>query len=153
MLLPSIFGEDLFDDWLHLPMDRELENSFFRNRNSLFGRDGGSLMKTDVKETEENYEVTVELPGLSKEDLKLSLENGYLTIAASKRMDKDEKDEKGTYIRRERYAGTMSRSFYVGEGVTEEEIRAKFENGILSLSLPRKEQKTIAQKNYIAIEG
>lgn len=153
MLMPSIFGENLFDDWMDLPFDKDFEKGFFGSRDPLFGRHARNLMKTDVKETDGTYEVAIDLPGFKKEDLKLSLENGYLTITASKGLDKDEQDEKGTYIRRERYAGTVSRSFYIGDGVTEEQIKAKFEDGILKLSVPKQVQKEVEQKNFIAIEG
>ena len=127
MLLPSIFGEDLFDDWM---MDFP-----FRGSRST------SLMKTDVKETENGYEVAVDLPGFKKDEISLELKDGYLTITASKGLDKDEEDKKGRMIRQERYAGAMSRSFYVGDGITEEDVKAKFENGVLMLDIPKKEEK------------
>ena len=111
------------------------------------------MMKTDVKETDNGYEVAVDLPGFKKDELHLELNNGYLTISAEKGLDKDEKDKNDKYIRRERYAGSMSRSFYVGEGVKEEDIHAKYENGILSLSIPKEEKKAVPEKRYIAIEG
>lgn len=153
MLLPSIFGEDLFDEWMLSPFEREFEKGFGGNRSPLFGKRARNLMKTDVKEVDGSYEVDVDLPGFKKEDLKLALEDGYLTITASKGLDKDHQDEKGTYIRRERYSGTLSRSFYVGDGVAEAEIRARFEDGILKLTVPKKEQKKLENKNYIQIEG
>lgn len=111
------------------------------------------MMKTDVKETDSGYEVDIDLPGFKKDEINAKLENGYLTISASKGLDKDEKDKEGKYIRRERYAGAMSRSFYVGEQVHQEDIRAKFEDGILRLSVPKKDAKEVEKKNYIAIEG
>lgn len=111
------------------------------------------MMKTDVRETENGYEVDIDLPGFKKEDLQLQLENGCLTVSASKGVDKDEKDKNGRYIRKERYSGSMSRSFYVGEDLTEEDIHAKYEDGILRLSLPKTEQKAVETKKYIAIEG
>ena len=139
MLLPSIFGEDLFDDWM---MDFP-----FRGSRST------SLMKTDVKELEKGYEVAVDLPGFKKEDLHVELNKGYLTISASKSLNKDEKDQEGKYIRQERYAGSCSRSFYVGEGVEEKDIHAKFEDGTLRLAIPKKDPKAIESKKCIAIEG
>ena len=125
MLMPSIFGENLFDDWMDFPFERE----FFGRRNPLYGKNEKNLMKTDVKEVENGYEVAMDLPGFKKEDISAKLENGYLTITASKGLDKDEKNEEGKYIRRERYSGSCSRSFYVGDGVTEEDIKARFKAG------------------------
>ena len=111
-------------------------------------------MKTDVKDTENGYEVDIDLPGFKKDEIKVKLEDGVLTISAAKGLDKGEKDKKGSYLRRERYAGSMSRSFYVGDHVTVEDIHPKYENGILSFSVPKAENKPIEEKNkYIAIEG
>lgn len=149
MLTPSIFGENLFDDWMDFPFERD----FFGGKNPLYGKHAKNMMKTDVKETDSGYEVDIDLPGFKKDEINAKLENGYLTISASKGLDKDEKDKEGKYIRRERYAGAMSRSFYVGEQVHQEDIRAKFEDGILRLSVPKKDAKEVEKKNYIAIEG
>lgn len=149
MLMPSIFGEKLFDDWMDFPFERD----FFGGKNPLYGKHAKNMMKTDVKETDSGYEVDIDLPGFKKDEINAKLENGYLTISASKGLDKDEKDKEGKYIRRERYAGAMSRSFYVGEQVHQEDIRAKFEDGILRLSVPKKDAKEVEKKNYIAIEG
>lgn len=149
MMTPSIFGENLFDDWMDFPFERE----FFGRRNPLYGKNEKNLMKTDVKEVENGYEVAMDLPGFKKEDISAKLENGYLTITASKGLDKDEKNEEGKYIRRERYSGSCSRSFYVGDGVTEEDIKARFEDGILKLDIPKKDAEKIEQKKYISIEG
>ena len=149
MLMPSIFGENLFADWMDFPFERE----FFGRRNPLYGKNEKNLMKTDVKEVENGYEVAMDLPGFKKEDISAKLENGYLTITASKGLDKDEKNEDGKYIRRERYSGSCSRSFYVGDGVTEEDIKARFEDGILKLDIPKKDAEKIEQKKYISIEG
>ena len=112
------------------------------------------MMKTDVRETDDSYEVDIDLPGFKKDEVKIQLADGYLTIEAAKGLDKDEKDKKsGKYIRRERYAGSMSRSFYVGEDVKQEEIHAKYDNGILKLSVPKKEaKKAVDSSKYIAIE-
>ena len=140
MLLPSIFGEDLFDDWM---MDFP-----FRGSRST------SLMKTDVKETENSYGLDMDMPGFEKGDIKAELKNGYLTISASSHKNNDEKDNDGKYIRRERYSGSCSRSFYVGEDVKQEDIKAKFENGILKVTVPKKEEKPAVEENkYISIEG
>ena len=149
MMMPSIFGENLFDDWKDFPFDR----SFFGERNPPYGKHEKNLMKTDVRETENGYEVDIDLPGFKKEEINAQLSDGYLIISASKGLDKEEKDKEGRYIRRERYAGSMSRSFYVGEGVKEEDIHGKFENGILKLTIPKVDAKEIAQNNYIPIEG
>ncbi len=146
MLMPSIFGENLFnDDWMNF--------GFPEVDKALYGKHAGNVMKTDVKETETGYEVDIDLPGFKKDEINAKLDNGYLTISAAKGLDKDEKDKKGKYIRKERYAGSMSRSFYVGEGVTEEDIKAKYEDGILRLVVPKKDAKAVENKKYIAIEG
>ena len=150
LYMPSIFGEDLMDHWFD-DMDRE----FARMEKPLYGHNAKNLMKTDVREHDDSYEVDIELPGFHKDEVQLSLENGYLNITAAKGLDKDEKDKKsGKLIRQERYAGSMSRSFYVGEDVTEEDIKAKLEHGVLSLQIPKKEAKPqLPEKKYIAIEG
>ena len=146
MLMPSIFGENLFnDDWMDF--------GFPEVDKALYGKHANNVMKTDVKETDTGYEVDIDLPGFKKDEINAQLDNGYLTISAAKGLDKDEKDKKGKYIHKERYAGAMSRSFYVGEGVTQEDIKAKYEDGILRLSVPKKEAKAVENKKYIAIEG
>ena len=153
MLMPSVFGRDLFDDFFDFPFydDRDLK----KMEKKLYGRRGKNLMKTDVKETDTGYELEMDLPGFKKDEVKVSLEDGYLTISAAKGFDQDEKDEKtGKYIRQERYAGACQRSFYVGEDVTQEDIKGKFKHGILSLTIPKKEAKpAVEEKKYIAIEG
>ena len=139
MLMPSIFGENLFDDFMDFPFG---------------GKKINTMMKTDIRDTDSTYELDIDMPGFKKEDIKAQLKDGYLTISASTSATNDEQDKDGRYIRRERYAGSCSRSFYVGEGVKEEEIRAKFENGILKLSIPKVENKPqVEEKKYIAIEG
>ncbi|MDM8110859.1 Hsp20/alpha crystallin family protein [Phascolarctobacterium faecium] len=149
MMLPTIFGENLFDDF----MDDAFERNFFGGRNPLYGKHSKNLMKTDVKETETGYELDIDLPGFKKDEISAHLEDGYLTVSAAKGVDKDEKDNEGRYIRRERYSGSMTRSFYIGNAVTEEDIKAKYEDGILSLSIPKKDPKAVEAKKYIAIEG
>lgn len=149
MMMPSIFGESLFDDWMDFPFERE----FYVRRNPQYTQTANQLMKTDIREKEASYELDIDLPGFKKDDLKLQLENGYLTISAVKSTKKEEKDEKGKYIRQERYSGAVSRSFYVGENITEEDIHAKFEDGILKLSIPKEDAKAVEAKKYITIEG
>ena len=148
MMMPSIFGENLFDDWMDFPFD-----SFWGKKNPLYGKHAKNMMKTDIRETDDTYEMDIDLPGFKKEELSVQLENGYLTISASKGLDKDKKNKKGSYIRRERYAGAMSRSFYVGDTVTQEDIKAKYENGILKITVPKKEEQAVEQNNHISIEG
>ena len=148
MLMPSIFGDNLFDDdWMDFPFDRD----FWGKKNPLYGKNANRVMKTDIREHDRGYELDVDLPGFKKDEIKVELENGYLTISAAKGLDKDEQDKQGKYIRRERYAGAMQRSFYVGE--TEEDVKAKFEDGILRLSIPKKDAKAVETKKTIAIEG
>ena len=150
MLLPSIFGENLFDDF----MDDFRYPAFPDVDKTLYGKHAKNLMKTDVKEKDGSFEVDIDLPGFKKDEITMHLEDGYLTVSAAKGLDKDEKDEKGTYVRHERYAGNMSRSFYVGEQITEDDIHPKYENGIPSFSVPKKEGKAIEdKKRYITIEG
>lgn len=149
MLVPSIFGENLFDDFMDFPFN----DDFWGRKNPLYGKNAKRMMKTDIRETEGSYELDVDLPGFKKDEIKAELENGYLTISATKGANNDEQDKKGKYIRRERYAGTMQRSFYVGDDVTQEDIKAKFENGILRLSIPKKDAKAVETKKTIAIEG
>ena len=148
MLLPSIFGESLLDDWMDFP-----EMDFPDIDRKLYGKHAANVMKTDVREHDDGYEVDIDLPGFKKDEISLSLENGYLSVNAAKGLDKDEKDKKGKLIRQERYAGSMTRSFYVGEAITEQEIKAKFENGVLQLSIPKKEAPKVPEKKLIAIEG
>ena len=136
LYVPSLFSENLMDDWMD-----DFESEFFGRKNPLYGKHAKNMMKTDVKETENGYEVAVDLPGFKKDEISLELKDGYLTITASKGLDKDEEDKKGRMILQERYAGAMSRSFYVGDGITEEDVKAKFENGVLMLDIPKKEEK------------
>ena len=154
MLMPSIFGEDLFDNFMKdFPFFDDNTESNVEKK--LYGRRGKNLMKTDIKETEGGYEQEMDLPGFTKDEIKVSLENGYMTISAAKGLDKDEQDKKsGRYIRKERYAGSCERSFYVGEDITEEDIKGEFKHGILKLFVPKKEAKpAVEQKKYVSIEG
>ena len=149
MLLPSIFAENLLDDWFDYPYDRDLN----RVEKKLYGKHAGRLMKTDVREKEDQYEVDMDLPGFKKEEISLDLENGYLTVRAAKGLDQDENDKKGKLIRQERYAGAMQRSFYIGDTVTEAEIKAKFEDGVLHICVPKAVPKKLEDHKYIDIEG
>ena len=153
MMMPSIFGENLFDEWMDFPFDDDFDKYFFGKKNPLYGKHAKNMMKTDVKETDGTYEVDIDLPGFKKDEITAKLENGYLTVSAAKGLDKDEKDKKGKYIRRERYAGAMSRSFYVGDSVTQDEIKARYEDGILKLSVPKNDAKAVEKNDCIAIEG
>ena len=140
MMLPSIFGENLLDNWF----DDDWNSWDYSNT---------SLMNTDIKENDNDYELTMNLPGVKKEDVTADLKDGYLTIHATSNQNKDEKDEDGKYIRRERYSGSCNRSFYVGDAVTEEDIKANFENGTLKMTIPKKEAKAVPEKKFISIEG
>ena len=152
-MLPSIFGENLFDDFFDDfgEFDRMMNRFNRETGKALYGRKARNLMKTDVRDTGDGYELDVDLPGFRKDEVNVKLNDGYLTISAAKGLDKDDKDKKGNYIRRERYAGAMQRSFYVGD-IKGEDIRARFENGILSLTVPKAEVKKLESHNTIAIE-
>ena len=146
MLMPSIFGENLFtDDWMNF--------GFPEVEKALYGKHASHEMKTDVRETDSGYEVDIDLPGFKKDEINIQLDNGYLSISAAKGLDKDEQDKEGKYIRKERYAGSMSRSFYVGNAITQDDIKAKYESGILRLSVPKKAAEEIESAKRIAIEG
>ena len=158
MLTPSIFGENLFDDLFDGFFDFPVwdDKAAQKAQKKLYGRHAANMMKTDVQEHDDHYEVDVELPGFQKEDLSLELKDGYLVISAAKSLDHDKTDKKsGRYVRRERYAGSLSRSFYVGTEVKQEDIHAKYENGVLKLLVPRTdaEKPQAEEKKYIAIEG
>ena len=156
MLLPSMFGENLFDDFFgfdDFPFWDDREEKKMEKK--LYGRRAKNLMKTDIKETEKDYEVIIDLPGFKKNEVHASLENGYLTISAEKGLNQNEKEKKsGRYIRKERYAGACQRSFYVGDQLTEEDIKGEFKHGILKLTIPKKEAKpAVDDKKYISIDG
>ena len=148
-MLPSIFGENLFDDFFADPFGMMPAG---RRSDPLYGKHAQNLMKTDVREKDNTYELDVDLPGFKKDEITVDLKDGYLTIGASKGLDKDQSDENGKYIRRERYAGVCSRSFYVGENVRPEEIGAKYEDGILRLSVPKADRKELPASTSIFIE-
>ena len=146
-MLPVLFGENLFD---------ELFDDAFRPMwdmdRALYGKHARAVMKTDVRETDNGYELDIDLPGFKKDEVKLDLKDGYLTISAAKGLDRDEKDKQGRYIRQERYAGQCSRSFYVGDSIQPADVHAKFEDGILKLTLPKAAQEKLPEHNTIAIE-
>ena len=145
-MLPVLFGENLFD---------ELFDDAFRPMwdmdRALYGKHARAVMKTDVRETDSGYELDIDLPGFKKDEVKLDLKDGYLTISAAKGLDRDEQDKKGRYIRQERYAGACSRSFYVGEQVEPKDVSASFEDGILKISLPKNSPKELPKNTTIAI--
>ena len=147
--MPSIFGENLFDEFF----DDDFPMIPMRSiRNPLYGKNAKNLMKTDVRETDNTYELDIDLPGFKKDEVQLDLKDGYLTISAAKGLDKDQEDKKGKYIRQERYAGACSRSFFVGEGIEPRDVSAKFEDGILRVSLPKQVKKELPRNSTIAIE-
>lgn len=151
MFMPRRYERDLFDDLFDEP--------FFANTNrdyrKVFGHRYNHIMKTDIKETDDNYELEIDLPGFTKDEIKISLEDGYVTVSAEKDTEVEENDKKNKkYIRKERYSGACKRSFYVGTAVTKDEIKAEFKNGILVLTVPKKNEKPAAEnKTYIDIEG
>ena len=152
MLMPSIFGEILFDDdWMDFPFERE----FWGRQNPAYTKNTKNLMKTDIKEMKDGYELEIDLPGFKKDEIKAELNNGYLTVSAAKGLDEDKEDKKtGKYIRRERYAGACQRSYYVGKDTTEDDIKAHFEHGMLTVTVAKKEAKpAVEEKKHIAIEG
>ena len=146
-MLPSIFGENLFDDFFGDPFGMMIP----QGRDPLYGKHAKNLMKTDVREMDGSYELDVDLPGFKKDEVNVELKNGYLTIQAAKGLDKEEQDKKGKYIRQERYAGACSRSFYVGEDVEPEEVSAKFEDGILTISVPKAAKKQLPKNTSVTI--
>ena len=148
-MLPSIFGESLFDDWMGFPF-RDFGSDVDRK---LYGKNAAHVMKTDLKEHDEGYELAIDLPGFKKDQISLELRNGYLTITAAKNMEENGKDDKGRLVHQERYTGTMSRSYYLGEHITEEDVKAKFEDGVLTLCFPKEDAKKLPERRYIQIEG
>lgn len=149
--LPTVFGEnlmDVFDDF-----DRDFFRGMGNVDRALYGKHAQNMMKTDVKETDKSYEVDVDLPGFKKDEIHLELNKGYLTISAEKSLEKDDENQKGKMLRQERYAGVMQRSFYVGEHITEEDVRASYESGVLHLIIPKEEALKAPEKKVILIEG
>ena len=149
-MLPRIFGEKLLDDWMNEDFPF---TGAFPAMGQMFGKHEKNLMKTDVKENADGFVVDIDLPGYKKEDIKAELNDGYLTVSANRSYEHDDDKDKDHYIRRERFTGSCSRTFYVGDGVKQEDIKARFENGILTLMVPKKDEKKLPQSNQIAIEG
>lgn len=151
MFYPSLFNDNLFDDFMTIDFPRfpSMENA----ERKLYGKQQTSIMKTDVRELEDHYEVDIDLPGFKKDEIKLELEKGNLTVSAARNVNEEEKNEEGKVIRQERYTGAMQRSFYVGEFITEEDVKAKFEDGVLKLNVPKKEAPKPPEKKSIMIEG
>ena len=147
MLMPSIFRENLFDDWMNFPTFRD----FGDVDRKLYGKHASQIMKTDVHEHDDHYEIDIDLPGFKKDEITLELEKGYLTVSAAKGLDQDHADEKGRLIRQERYAGAMSRSFFIGENVEHEDVKARFEDGVLKLEFPKKTEPKVPEKKTIMI--
>ena len=148
-MLPSIFGESLFDDWMGFPF-RGFESDV---DHKLYGKNAARVMKTDLKEHDDGYELAIDLPGFKKEQIDLQLQNGYLTISATKGLEEESKNRKGKIVHQERYSGSMTRSFYIGEEVKEEDVKAKFENGVLTLDFPKEKTIKLPEKKTIQIEG
>ena len=152
MLAPSIFEENFIDDLFGLPM-KEFDDMERNMERKLYGRKASRMMKTDIREKDNNYEVAIDLPGFKKEEITVELDNGYLTINAAKGLDKDE-NKKGKLIRQERYAGSMIRSFFIGENVEKDDVEATYRHGVLTLTIPKKAMENkIPEKNLISIEG
>lgn len=142
-MVPSIFSENIFDNFFG--------DDFFSEHSPLYGKHGKNLMKTDIHEKDGGYELAIDLPGFKKDEISLDIKDGYLSISAQKGLDKDEEDKKGRIIRQERYAGVCSRSFYVGD-VKPEDVKAKYESGVLTITLPKDEPKKLENKSRITIE-
>ena len=149
--LPTVFGEnlmDVFDDF-----DRSFFRGFDNIDHTLYGKHAQHMMKTDVKELEDSYEVDIDLPGFKKDEIHLELNNGYLTISTEKSVEKDNEGKKGKMLRQERYSGVMQRSFFVGEHLTEEDIKASYDSGVLHVIIPKKDAPKAPEKKTILIEG
>ena len=148
-MLPSIFGESLFDDWFDFPF-RGFESDV---DHKLYGKHAARVMKTDLKDHGDGYELSVDLPGFKKEQIELQLQSGYLTITATKGVEHDDKDKKGTLLHQERFSGTMARSFYIGENIREEDVKARFEDGVLILDFPKEKPVSLPERRQIQIQG
>ena len=149
--LPTVFGEnlmDMFDDF-----DRSFFRGFGNADRALYGKHAQNMMKTDVRETNEGYEVDVDLPGFSKDEIHLELNSGYLTISTEKSLEKRDEEKNGKLLRQERYSGVMQRSFFVGDAIREEDVKDSYENGVLHLMIPKKDAAKVPERKTIMIEG
>ena len=149
MFYPKLFHDDFFDDFFDFPRMRAPEDA----ERKLYGKHINGIMKTDVRDKDGNYELDIDLPGFKKDEINITLENGYLIIGACKAVNEEEKDDKGRILRKERYSGAMQRSFYVGEGLDEGDVKARFEDGVLSLTFPKEKEPELPEKKTILIEG
>ena len=150
MMVPRLFNDNLFDSWFDDDFFwPEMTRTADKAGRKLYGHRANEIMKTDVKETEKGYEVAIDLPGFKKEDVTCELKDGYLTVSAEKKLEENEKDDNGRYIRRERYTGSQSRSFYVGEGIHEDDIHASFQDGILRLDVPKQPVQQVEDKRHL----
>ena len=149
MFYPTLFKDDLFDDFFNFPSFRDM----YHIDRKLYGNHASGLMKTDVHENEGNYELDIDLPGFKKDEITLTLDNGYLVVGAAKSVNEDEKDSRGKLLRQERFSGAMQRSFYVGDAIQETDVKAKFEDGVLRLTFPKEKEPEIPEKKTIMIEG
>ena len=150
-MFTNFFNDSFFDDLLDMTLPAL--RSVGEVDKKLYGRHAGHIMRTDVREHDDRYEVDIDLPGFKKDEIELNLENGYLTVAAAKGLEGDEKNEEGKLIRQERYMGSMQRSFYVGKNLTTDDIKAKFEDGVLRLTVPKADPAKLPEKKTIMIEG
>ena len=149
MLYPKLFNDSIFDDFFDFPSFRAPAEA----ERKLYGKHAAGLMKTDIRDKDGNYELDIDLPGFKKDEISLTLDNGYLVVGARKMLNEEEKDNKGTLLRQERYSGAMQRSFYVGDGIAETDVKAKFEDGVLRLSFPKEKEPELPEKKTILIEG
>ena len=151
MFYPKLFHDDFFDDFMgfDFPRIRPAEEA----ERKLYGKHVTGLMKTDIRDKDGNYELDIDLPGFKKDEISLNLDNGYLVVGASKSLNEEEKDDNGKLLRKERYSGAMQRSFYVGEGIDESDVKARFEDGVLSLVFPKEKEPELPEKKTIMIEG
>ncbi len=149
MFYPTLFKDDLFDDFFNFPSFRDADSI----ERKLYGKHANGLMKTDVHENEGNYELDIDIPGFKKEEITLTLDNGYLVVGAAKNVTDEEKDSRGTLLRQERFSGAMQRSFYVGDAIQETDVKARFEDGVLRLTFPKEKEPELPEKKTIMIEG
>ena len=149
MFYPTLFKNDLFDDFFNFPSFRDADSI----ERKLYGKHANGLMKTDVHENEGNYELDIDIPGFKKDEITLTLDNGYLVVGAAKNVTDEEKDSRGTLLRQERFSGAMQRSFYVGDAIQETDVKARFEDGVLRLTFPKEKEPELPEKKTIMIEG